>query len=157
MTQQATVPNTSQEKRADASAGGPPSLFPCLSYRDAPAAIEWLCAAFGFEKHAVYPGPDGTIAHAELRLGNGMVMLGSPKTEAPVPERGIGADDWAQTIYVALPEVDEHCARARAAGATIVREPFDTDYGSRDYAARDPEGYLWSFGTYQPFAHPPSA
>ena len=138
---------------------GHPSMFPCLSYRDAPAAIEWLCAAFGFEKVVVYEGANGTVEHAELRLGNGMVMLGSPKGEAAGPNAEGGPNDWSQSIYVVLPEVDAHHARAKAAGARIVRELVDTDYGSRDYAARDPEGYLWSFGTYQPFAtqHPPSA
>ena len=107
----------------------------------------------------VYEGPNGTVEHAELRLGNGMVMLGSPKGEAAGPNVEGGLNDWSQSIYVVLPEVDAHHARAKAAGARIVRELVDTDYGSRDYAARDPEGYLWSFGTYQPFAaqHPSSA
>jgi len=147
----------------DAAARRAPSIFPCLRYQDAPAAIEWLCTAFGFEKQAVHPGPDGTVAHAELRLGNGMIMLGSPKGETAGGARSGGPnvvggpDDWEQSIYIVLPEVDAHHSRARAAGARIVRELTDTDYGSRDYSARDPEGYLWNFGTYQPFEHPAQA
>ncbi len=130
---------------------GPPTIFPCLSYLDAPGAIEWLGRAFGFEKVCAYPGPDGTIAHAELKLGNGMIMLGSPKGRQPSQDRSGGPDDWEQSIYIVLADVDAHYARAKAAGALIVRELTDTDYGSRDYSARDPEGYLWNFGTYQPF------
>ena len=124
-------------------------IYPALSYRDAAAAIDWLGRAFGFEQIMAAPGPDGAIAHAELRLGDGIIMLGTAQ-----PERG-----WRsprdlpgsnQTLYVYLPDPDAHCARARAAGATIVREPNDTDYGSREYAATDLEGHEWSFGTYRP-------
>jgi uncharacterized glyoxalase superfamily protein PhnB len=147
---------TGPDVRADvtrhaATPAGPPTIFPCLSYRDAPAAIQWLGRAFGFEKVCAYPGPDGTIVHAELRLGNGMIMLGSPKGRQPSQNPTGGPDDWEQSIYIVLDDVDAHYARARAAGAYIVRELTDTDYGSRDYSARDPEGYLWNFGTYQPF------
>jgi uncharacterized glyoxalase superfamily protein PhnB len=95
----------------------------------------------------VYAADDGTVHHAELRFGNGIVMFGSagPKMSST---RGNGGD-----VYVVITDPDEHCARARAAGAEIVREPFDTDYGSREYGARDLEGNGWSFGTYQPFAY----
>lgn len=128
-----------------------PTVFPTLSYDDAAAAVDFLAHAFGAERFAVYAGDDGRIRHAELRLGNGLVMLGSAHEQAPAT-RGRGGG-----IYVAVEDVDEHCARAREAGAEIVREPFDTDYGSRDYTAKDPEGNVWDFGTYQPFTyeHPP--
>jgi uncharacterized glyoxalase superfamily protein PhnB len=121
------------------------TVIPTLRYRDAPKAIEVLCDAFGFERHAVYDGPDGTIAHAELRHGSGMVMLGSV-TEGGVwtVEPGTGA------IYVAVDDADTHFERAREAGVEIVQEPTDQEYGSREYVARDPEGNLWSFGTYLP-------
>ena len=120
-----------------------PTVFPILSYDDAQAAIDFLVSAFGAERHAVYAGEDGTIQHAEVRLGNGMVMLGSSRADSPAT-RG--------SIYVVVENSDEHCARARAAGADIVMELRDTEYGSRDYGARDPEGNTWYFGTYQPFA-----
>ncbi|MFE9190803.1 VOC family protein [Micromonospora sp. NPDC007208] len=120
------------------------TIYPIFRYPDPRAAIDWLGAAFGFRVHAVHEAPDGTVAHAELVLDTGMIMLGG---RADAPSRP-AADDWS--VYVAVPDVDAHCARARAAGAEITREPFDTDYGSRDYAARDLAGNVWSFGTYRP-------
>ncbi len=122
-----------------------PNIFPCLIYDDSHAAIAWLEEAFGFEKHAVHSGPDGTVAHAELKLGAGMVMLGSGK-------EGSGLVQSPQMIYVAVEDSDALFRRARAAGAEVVRELTDTDYGSRDFAVRDPEGNLWNFGTYLPGA-----
>lgn len=124
------------------------SLYPTLRYRDASAAIEWLERAFGFERREVHLTPDGAVAHAELALGDGVVMLGS--------ERG-GNADWRQPpggagIYVAMDEVDDHYLRAKEAGAEILMEPTDQDYGSRDYVCRDPEGNHWGFGTYRPGA-----
>ncbi|HMR30314.1 MAG TPA: VOC family protein [Geminicoccaceae bacterium] len=122
-----------------------PNIFPCLIYDDSHAAIAWLEKAFGFEKHVVYSGPDGSVAHAELKLGAGMVMLGSGK-------EGAGIVKSPQMIYVAVEDSDGLFRRAKAAGADVVREPNDTDYGSRDFAVRDPEGNLWNFGTYLPGA-----
>ena len=117
------------------------TFYPTLTYRDARAAIDFLCTAFGFERQEVMEGPDGRIGHAELRYGDGIVMLGSNRESAAT---------GTQTIYVALADTDAHHARAVEAGAEIVRAPFDTDYGSRDYAAKDPEGNIWAFGTYRP-------
>lgn len=128
-----------------------PTIFPTLTYRDAPAAIAWLEEAFGFVPAMVHEGPGGTVAHAEMAHGAGRIMLGSARPEgwgALAPPPGSGA------AYVVIDDPDAHCARARAAGAEIVREPVDQDYGSRDYAARDPEGNLWSFGTYRPGVDP---
>lgn len=122
-----------------------PTVFPTLSYDDARSAIDFLVEAFGAERHAVYG--EERVQHAELRLGNGLVMLGSSSGEMPAT-RGRGGG-----VYVAVGDPDEHHARARAAGAEIVRELHDTDYGSREYAAKDPEGNVWYFGTYQPFAY----
>lgn len=132
------------------SAATRPNIFPFLRYRDAPAAIAWLATAFGFERHAVYPGNDGTIAHAQLSLGGGIVMLGSARDDVlgMKSPRDLGAVN--QGIYVALDDIDAHYARARAAGAEILRPLADTDYGAREYTARDLEGHLWSFGTYWP-------
>jgi uncharacterized glyoxalase superfamily protein PhnB len=124
------------------------SIFPVLKYDDARAAIDFLERAFGFERHAVYDGDDGRIAHAELRLGDEYVLLGST---------GEGDDRFDQSaghysLYVVVEDPDAHHMRAREAGATIERELSDQDYGSREYTARDPEGNLWSFGTYRPSA-----
>jgi uncharacterized glyoxalase superfamily protein PhnB len=120
-----------------------PTVFPILSYDDAQAAIDFLVKAFGGARQAVYAGDDGTIQHAEIQLGNGMVMLGSSRSDPPATRN---------SIYVVVDNPDEHCARAQKAGAEIVMELRDTEYGSRDYGARDPEGNTWYFGTYQPFA-----
>jgi uncharacterized glyoxalase superfamily protein PhnB len=128
-----------------------PTVFPILSYDDAQAAIDFLGAAFGAERHAVYAADDGTVQHGELRLGKGIVMLGSSRADSPAT-RGKGGG-----IYVVIENPDEHCARAREAGAEIVMELRDTEYGSRDYGARDPEGNTWYFGTYQPFAVDPAS
>lgn len=137
---------------SNASSGA--SIIPALRYEDAPAAIDWLCKAFGFEKQAVYEGENGTIAHAQLTLGNGMIMLGSATeteygklVEAPGKNRAV-----TQGIYVVVPEVDKHYGRAKAAGAEIVIDIKDEDYGGRDYTARDPEGHVWTFGSYDPWA-----
>lgn len=141
------------------TAGAPatthPSMFPFMAYDDAPAALDWLCRAFGFEKHFVVPGPDGTIAHAQLRLGNGMIMAGSAKGRKEMFGMVLPRDCGGTVtggVYVVVADIDGHHARAKAAGAEIVRALADTDYGSREYMARDPEGHVWSFGTYQPFA-----
>jgi uncharacterized glyoxalase superfamily protein PhnB len=123
------------------------TVFPTLIYDDAAAAIDFLVDAFGAERHAVYAGDDGTIGHAELRFGNGLVMFGSAKGDAEAT-RGRGGG-----IYIVVVDADAHCECARAAGAEITRDVFDTDYGSREYAAKDPEGNSWYFGTYQPFAY----
>jgi len=120
------------------------SIFPAVGYRDARIAAGWLQRAFGFELRALHDGPDGSVAHAELRLGNGILMLGSRRLDPTNP--------WAQEdgIYVAVEDVDAHHARAVAAGAEIARAPADTAYGAREYSVRDCEGRLWSFGTYRP-------
>jgi uncharacterized glyoxalase superfamily protein PhnB len=126
-----------------------PTLYPTMRFRDAPAAIEFLKAAFGFEEVAVHANADGTIAHAELSYGPSILMLGSERGDTP--RAGTG---W---LYMAIEDPDAHCERARAAGAEIVTEVFDTDYGSRDYQARDLEGNSWSFGTYRPAVAPAAA
>lgn len=122
-----------------------PSIFPALKYRDAPAAIAWLQQAFSFAPRLEMAGPDGSVAHAELTLGPGVLMLGSVGRPDP-------SNPWTTTpgVYVYVRDIDPHYARARAAGATIVRELHDTSYGAREYSAKDLEGQLWSFGTYHP-------
>lgn len=125
-------------------------LFPFLRYRDAPAAIDWLASAFGFEEQMVAPGENGTVAHAQLCFGPAVMMLGTARDDELRMKSPRDLDAVNQGIYVYLEDVDAHCDRARAAGAEIIRGPEETDYGSREYTARDLEGHLWSFGTYRP-------
>jgi uncharacterized glyoxalase superfamily protein PhnB len=131
----------------------PPRIFPALRYKDAPAMIDWLEKAFGFERHVVYEGPGGMIAHAQLALGSAMIMLGSARDDEFAAMVGEPGGKSGQAIYVVVDDADAHFARAKAAGAEIVTGLTDQDYGSRDYICRDPEGYLWCFGTYWPKAH----
>ena len=111
--------------------------------------MDFLSRAFGFEDLMIVPGEDGSIVHAEMNLGPAVIMLGSNK-----PEMGwvspLDLPAVPQTLYVAIDDVDAHYQRARAAGAEITRELNDTDYGSREYGAKDSEGHHWSFGTYRP-------
>lgn len=131
------------------------NVIPALQYRDAKAAIDFLCRAFGFEKKAVYEDADGSVAHAELTHGNGMIMLGSVKdTEyGRLLKRPSEAGGVTMGVYVVVEDADAHFARAKAAGAEITREPVTQDYGGRDYTCKDPEGHVWTFGTYDPLAH----
>ncbi len=134
------------------------TVVPTMRYRDAPAAIEWLCRAFGFERNLVVPGPDGTIAHAQLSFGGGMIMLGSSREgefDALVAMPGDIGGRCTQTVYVIVADVDARHARAAAEGAEIVIAPADQDYGGRLYACRDLEGHVWSFGSYDPWAAGP--
>jgi uncharacterized glyoxalase superfamily protein PhnB len=133
---------------------GRPNIFPALRYRDAPAAIAWLGAACGFAERLVVPGPDGTIGHAELGLGPGTVMLGTAGDDELGPDAPRDSGAASVGLYVYVDDVDAHHARAVAAGAEVARALEDTDYGSREYTVRDPEGHLWSFGTYRPGAAP---
>ena len=133
------------------------TVIPSLRYRNAPAAIDWLCQVFGFEKQLVVANPDGTIAHAQLSFGNGMIMLGSvADTEfgrlMKQPDEIGGAE--TQSSYVIVSDADLVYARAKAANAEIVREIKDEEYGGRLFTCRDLEGHLWSIGTYDPWEHP---
>jgi uncharacterized glyoxalase superfamily protein PhnB len=125
-------------------------VFPFLRYEDAPAAFEWLARAFGFEKQMLVPGPDGTIAHAQLRYGGSVIMIGSITDDVMKLKRPAVVGGATQGLYVHVDDVDAHHDRAKAAGAEIIMELEDSDYGSREYIARDPEGHVWSFGTYAP-------
>jgi uncharacterized glyoxalase superfamily protein PhnB len=131
------------------------TIIPTLRYRDAPTAIEWLCRAFGFEKHMVVPGEDGTIAHAQLTFGNGMIMLGSARDDdfgrLQKPPGDLGGV-VTQSAYIVVADADIHYRRAVEAAAVVVRDIRDEEYGGRGYCCRDPEGHIWSFGTYDPWA-----
>jgi uncharacterized glyoxalase superfamily protein PhnB len=134
------------------------TIIPAMRYRDAPAAIDWLCQVLGFARHAVYASPDGSIGHAELTLNGGMIMLGSTKDDEHgkrFKSPGEVGDIETRSVYVVVPDADAVYARAVAAGATIIRAMQNTDYGSRECAVKDPEGHSWSVGTYDPWAtHP---
>jgi uncharacterized glyoxalase superfamily protein PhnB len=145
------------EQNAEPTMNSRTTILPVLRYRDAPAAIEWLCQTFGFEKHLVVPNTDGTIAHAQLSFGSGMIMVGS------APNDGIKADPGARqtddasraqmmSAYVVVTDPDATFANIKAAGAKIAMEIRDEDYGGRDFSCYDLEGHLWSFGSYDPWA-----
>jgi uncharacterized glyoxalase superfamily protein PhnB len=131
------------------------TIIPGHRYRNAAGAIDWLCRVFGFERHAVYPGEDGTIAHAELTLGGGMIMLGTGRNDeygghfkTPLEMGGIETG----STYIVVADVDAAYKWAVAAGAMVIRPLQDTPYGSREFTVKDPEGYSWSVGTYDPWS-----
>ncbi len=131
----------------------PGYVIPGMSYDDAPAAIEWLTSVFGFTRHLVVPGENGTIAHSQLSLGNGMIMVGSSSNNDgghPVKTPSEAGGN-TRSVYVVVDEIDAHYEHAKAAGAEIVFEIEDQPYGGRLYSALDPEGHLWYFGSYNPW------
>ena len=120
------------------------NISPVVRYQDARAAIDWLTRAFGFEVQAKFEGPDGSIAHAELRSGTGVINVNSVAPRRP-------GNPWSairQGLYVNIDAVDAHYEQARRADARIEAPPRDMDYGAREYTVRDLDGHLWSFGTY---------
>jgi len=130
------------------------TVIPSFRYNDARAAIDWLSKVFGFERHAVYETPDGLIAHAELALNGGMIMLGSQRDDEhgkrfKSPNELGGVE--TRSSYIVVDDADAVYARAQAAGATIIRPIQNTDYGSREFSVLDPEGHSWSCGTYDPW------
>ena len=125
-----------------------PSIIPSVIYKDQRAALHWLAKAFGFEPSEVLTDSKGDIAHAEMSLGEGVIMVGSEwpalKDWCKSPKSAGGAN--TQRIHVRLErDIDQHCERARAAGAVIAMEPADQFYGDRTYMAVDPEGHHWTF------------
>jgi uncharacterized glyoxalase superfamily protein PhnB len=127
------------------------SIHVTLRYDDARAAIGFLTGALGFVEQQVNEGDDGSVAHAELSFGDGVVMIG---TRSATPD---AFDTGRAVVYLALDsagEVDAHHDRAVTAGADVVQELVDQPYGSREYAVRDPEGNVWSVGSYRPKVKP---
>jgi PhnB protein len=124
---------------------GFPRITPYLLYEDVDATLDWLTGAFGFTERVRMKGPDGKTNHAEVSLGDGVVMMGNPGPGYQNPKRRGGA---TQLVYVYVDDVDKHCATARAAGARILNEPADQFHGDRTYGAEDPEGHQWSFGQH---------
>ena len=125
------------------------TFYPNLLYRDAAGAMDWLERTLGFERREDHRDDDGNVQHAELTLGSAIVMLGTAGAGRE-PFRSLPAG--GSLVYCAVEHVDALYERARAAGAEVPLEPMDTDYGSRDFTVRDPEGNLWAFGTYRPTA-----
>ncbi len=132
------------------------TIMPCLRYRDAPAAIDWLCKTLGFKAALVVPNEDGTIAHAQLSYGNGMIMLSSifdteyGRLLKQPAQIGMAV---TQSAYLVVNDADEVHARCVQAGAPIEMPLQDEDYGGRGFTCRDPEGHIWSIGTYDPWEH----
>jgi len=123
-----------------------PAFGAAVFYKDPLAALDWLERAFGFERAMVITDDEGRLAHSEMRFGDSYLMVGSEWADYTASPASVGGRN-TQTVHVHLQDgLDTHCARARAAGAVIVREPEDQFYGDRVYAARDPEGHVWSFG-----------
>jgi uncharacterized glyoxalase superfamily protein PhnB len=139
----------------DAILNNHPRIIPTLRYRDGHAAIEWVCKTFGFEKQLVVLDDSGAVAHAQLTFANGMIMLGSANNNAfsklvksPLESGAIGS----QSVYIIIDDVETHHDKAVKAGAEIVIPLMDEDYGGKVYSARDPEGHIWNFGSYDPWA-----
>ena len=129
-------------------------IIPTIQYKDALKAIEWLCKAFGFEKHLIVQGDNDKIAHAQLTLGNAMIMLSSASNDEygkliQTPKNLNGLN--TQAPYIIVENIDEHYKNAAQEGAEIVIEIKDEDYGGRVYTCKDIEGYIWNFGSYNPW------
>jgi uncharacterized glyoxalase superfamily protein PhnB len=132
------------------------TVIPSLRYRNAIAAMDWLVAALGFKKQAAYLGADNvTVMHAQLTLGSGMIMLGSVDNASEYGKLMVQPDEVGlrvtQGVYLVVPDADAVHALAKAAGAEMILDIRDMDYGGRGFTCRDPEGHLWSIGSYDPW------
>ncbi|MES2151707.1 MAG: VOC family protein [Pseudomonadota bacterium] len=131
------------------------TVTPSLRYNDAPKAIEWLCAVFGFEKHLIVPGENNSIRHAQLSFGNGMIMLASSSVENEYGKLVVQPEDiggrQTQTISLVVNDADEVYRRVKQAGTPILIDLYDAEYGGRGFTCRDLEGHVWNIGTYDPW------
>jgi uncharacterized glyoxalase superfamily protein PhnB len=118
------------------------AITPYLYYEDAGKALTFLAKAFGLRKYGKPMRRDGKINHAAMKLGEDVVMMGSPPAGYRNPKR---LGQATQSLYITVSDVDKHFARAKKAGAKILEEPGDTEYGHRRYGAEDPEGHQWYF------------
>ena len=131
------------------------TVIPGMRYSNCLAAIDWLCRVLGFEKQAVYMGEGEQVMHARLTFGNGMIMLGSAGNEtayAPynVLPNEIGGRE-TRSVSLVVTDCDAIYARAKAAGAEMIFDLEEKEYGGKGFTCRDPEGYLWHVGTYNPW------
>lgn len=117
-------------------------IVPYLFYEDVATALEWLSRAFGFVEHLRFTDDDGSVTHAEMRLSDGVIMLGDPGGTYENPRHH---DYLHSSLVVYVDAVDDHCSRAKGTGAEVISEPADTPYGDRMYSAKDPEGHRWDF------------
>jgi uncharacterized glyoxalase superfamily protein PhnB len=131
----------------------PPRIYPAMRFHDAEKMIAWLVEAFGFSVHAKHMDGNGQLVHAQLSLGSSMIMCGQARDDAY--GRLVGEPDGrgGKSISVAVNDVDALFTRAKKAGAAIIEEPTNRHYGNREFLCRDPEGNVWSFGSYWPKAH----
>jgi PhnB protein len=129
----------------DDSSRDTPRVTPYLLYEDVERALEWLSTAFGFRERLRFADDDGTITHAEMEFDGGLIMLGDPGPEYKSPNE---VGHVTHLVHVYVDDVDAHYTRAKQAGATIVSEPKDQEYGDRRYDAKDVEGHLWSFAQH---------
>ena len=119
-----------------------PRIVPYLFYEDVASALEWLSTAFGFVEHLRFTDDVGSVTHAEMRLSDGVIMLGDPGESYENPSHH---DHLYSSLVVYVDALDDHFSRAKGAGAEIISEPADTPYGDRMYSAKDPEGHRWDF------------
>ena len=126
-----------------------PSFSSALCYRNPKAALTWLEQAFGFEPFMVILDADDNLAHSEMKFGDGVIMVGAEWSDDHKSPTSVGGK-CTQTVHVHLKaddgSIDEHCERARKAGAKILMEPENQFYGDRSYRAVDLEGHIWTFG-----------
>lgn len=132
-------------------------IIPALQYKDAPKAIEWFCEVLGFEKKLVVPAGEQGIAHAQLTLGSGMVMVSSfSDTEyskhITSPSEVGGKNTQSCLLFVSDDEIEAHFQKAEAAGAEMLVALREEEFGGRYYSVKDTEGHLWSIGSYDPYA-----
>ena len=124
-------------------------LYASLTYDNATEAIEFFSSAFGFRRRFAVAGPDDTVVHSELTLGNAVIMVSSPRPVVNrVGQKGLGGISCGTCLRIDDPV--SHYENAKARGAEIVQELQEEDFGSRGYMAKDLEGHVWYFGTYRP-------
>jgi uncharacterized glyoxalase superfamily protein PhnB len=130
------------------------SIHPTMKYKDAHSAIEWLCDTWGFEKHLVVDGPDDTVVHSQLKLGEVMVMIGS-LNEGEYGKLIVQPSDIngreTQAPYIVVDDPDWFYTKAKDKGAKILIDIKDEDYGGRGFTCADPQGHVWNFGSYDPW------
>ncbi|HLA11773.1 MAG TPA: VOC family protein [Pyrinomonadaceae bacterium] len=119
------------------------AITPYLYYEDVGEALKFLAKAFGFRKYGTpMRGKNGKINHAAMRFGDDLIMMGSPPKMYRNPKR---LGQATQSLYINVPDVDKHFERAKKAGAKVLEEPKNTEYGHRRYGVTDPEGHEWYF------------
>ncbi len=136
------------------------TVIPGLRYRNAPAMIDWLCKALGFEKQVVIASPDGVVMHSQLTFGNGMIMIGSVGSGTATsnllrqPDEIDGAE--TQAPYLVVSDIDAIYANAKRAGARMLIDLEKKSHGWKSFCCTDPEGHVWHVGNFDPW-EPPQA